>query len=404
MRHRKFLQGILLCILCFSLGYTIKELVVRDGEMITDNTDVLNKNIVYVESFPKQQNELDDTDRIQRAIDYAKDNGAEVVEFALKEYNTSSPLKVYSQIKLRGQHKTKTKIISQGNIPTIASEGYFKAGVGSNGIEIENIGIYPRGVTTKTHYAIEMVNTYNSVLRNCYINELEMTKTDVGGIRFSRDTSYTGNHFVNTVRESQLQNASIVMESTDSYIQQNEIWADKRSFAVHLVKSSQFITSNQIVGSSVKGGVWIEDTKDGYDVELIRITDNFFDGSYNDVDSGVGLNAKNMRNSRITGNDFWRLMDEGIKLTTSHNITMLGNVFSDNNRRNAGKDDILIDKCTSCIGVGNIFNRSNSHTNKGSAIRTLNSSADSNKFSTNSISPSSFYNHNELSNIDMETE
>ncbi|MEH7336623.1 right-handed parallel beta-helix repeat-containing protein [Neobacillus drentensis] len=399
LEQRFYLLSLFLCIIiCFFIIYIIKpQLLLNIGQGS-------NKKLVNVESFSKKWSEKDDTGRIQRAINYAKRNKSFVVIFDSKEYYISAPLKVYSHIKLLGQNKTKTKIISKGDIPAIASEGYFSPGVGSNNIEIENIGIYPREVTIKTKYDIELVNTYNSSVKNCYINDLAMSKSDVGGIRFSKDSKYNGNHFVNSVRECQLQNASVVMESTDSYIQSNEIWADTRSFGIHIIKSSQFITNNQIVGSNVNGGLWIEDTKDSYDVELIRITDNFFDGSYDNVDSGVGLYAKNLRLSNITGNNFWRLMDEGIKLTNSHSITIMANVFSDNNRRDAGKDDILLDSCSACVGVGNTFKRSLINQNKGSAIRTINSSENKNQFSANSIFSSSFYNPNSFSNLDIGSE
>lgn len=357
-------------------------------------------NVVYVEDFPRIGTETDDTGRIQRAIDYAKANAMKAVIFALKIYNTSAPLKVYGGIALIGQHRTETKIISQGDIPTIASEGYFTPGVGSGDILIANLGVYPRGVTSKTKYGIEFVNTYNCLIKNIYLNESVMTRNDVGGIRFSKDATYTGPHFVNAVRESQLQNASIVVESTDSYLTDNEIWADKRSFAVHLIKSSQFLRGNQFVGSAVKGSVWIEDTKDGYDVELIRITDNYFDGNNQGLDTGMGINGVKVRLSRILGNDFWMNKDEGIKLVGSHSNTITANQFENNNRRDAGKDDILLDNCAANTLTGNTFKRDVTHTSKGSPIRTINSPGDRNIITNNTVYYTSFYNACEFSNKD----
>lgn len=324
-----------------------------------------------------------------------------MVELASKEYNISSPLKLYNNITLKGQHKFNTKIISNGNIPTIVTEGFFKRGKEGKNITIENLGVYPRGVTKKDYYAIEMVNTYNSNIKNCYINELVMTKRDLGGIRFSKDSAYKGPHFVNNVQECQLQNASIVMESTDSYIQKNEIWADKRSFAIHLLKSSQFVTSNQIVGSNEKGALWIEDTKDNNTIDLLRIEGNYFDGSYDSVDSGMGINATNLQSSRIIGNDFWRLMDEGIKLTDSHSVNISSNNFSNNNRRDAEKSDILLTNCSACVTFGNTFTRDIEQQQKGSAIKSINS-LNANIFQSNVVYDSSFYKPNSFSNVDIE--
>lgn len=362
----------------------------------------LTGDAVYLEKdFPIIIPEIDDTPRIQRAIDYAKASGMLTVVFALKSYNTSSTLKLYGGVVLVGQHRKDTKIISQGDIPTIASEGYFTAGVGSGDIAILNLGVYPRGVTSKTKYAIEMVNTYNTTIKNCYINESIMATSDVGGIRFSKDSTYAGSHFVNAVRECQLQNASIVMESTDSYITENEIWADKRAFGVHLVKSSQFVRGNQIVGSALNGSIWISDTKDNFDIELIRITDNYFDGNNQGLDTGAGIIANKMKLSRITLNDFWLNKDEGIKLTSCHSNSIVGNQFENNNRRDAGKDDIYMDTCAANTITGNTFKRDIVHAVKGSPIRTVNSPVDKNIIIGNTVYFTSFYNSSSFSNKDV---
>lgn len=394
MKRKNYLIVSFFCFLFFYLGYIVQHTEVSNHSETPNHSEISNDNIVNVESFQRKNSDSDDTLRIQRAIDYAKANKINTVLLGSKTYKTSSPLVLYSDMKLTGENKAATIILSTGDIPTIVSEGYFSVGKGSSSIQIENISIHPIGEGKKTKYAIEMVNTYNSSIKNCYIVESERTKNDVGGIRFSKDSTYQGNHFVNAVRECQLRNASIVMESTDSYIQSNEIWGHTRGFAIHLVKSSQFVTTNQIVGSSVHGGIWMEDTKDGSELQLIRITDNFFDGSYDRVDSGAGITGNKIKLSRISSNDFWRQMDEGIKLLNSHSTTITGNVFSNNNRRNAGKDDILLDKCFACVVSENTFKRENMDTNKGSAIKSINLTENKNLFSNNAIYSTQYYNPN----------
>lgn len=361
------------------------------------------KQIAYVESFPKQGSETDDTARIQRAIDSIKTTGG-LVQFAGITYTISSPLKVYTNISIKGINREQTKIDTQGDIPAFASEGYFTTGVGNSDVRIENIGIFPSNVTTKTKYAIELVNTFNCFINNIKISGLTLTQTDVEGIRFSKDSTYTGNHFINSVERSQLSNASIVMQSTDGYIFKNEIWGHTRSFAIHIQKSEQFIISNQIVGSSVNGGLWVKDDIDNFDVELLKIEGNYFDGSYDTVDSGLGLNAVNMRTSNVIGNNFWRQMDEGIKFDTCHSNTISGNTFSDNNRRNASKDDIyFVNNCAANIVISNTHKQTVNQTNKGMAIHTVNSPADGNHIIGNIVYFISNFNTSVISANDTTT-
>ena len=64
-----------------------------------------------------------------------------------------------------------------------------------------------------------------------------------------------------------------------------------RKYALHLGKSSQQISNCQFVGGDEKGAVWVKDIDNGYNIEIIKITYCYFDGSYSDVKSGIGLYA-----------------------------------------------------------------------------------------------------------------
>jgi parallel beta-helix repeat protein len=189
------------------------------------------------------------------------------------------------------------------------------------------------------------------------------------------------------------------MESTDSYVADSEIWADKRSFAIHLVKSSQFIRGNQLVGSSVKGSLWVEDTKDNYDIELIRVVDNFFDGNNQGLDTGSGVYAVRMRNSRVNDNDFWWNKDEGIRMVGCRANSILGNQFENNNRRDAGKDDIYMENCALNSVIGNTYKRDMTHSSKGSPVKTVSSSG-RNLITGNTVDFSSYYSSSSFSSVD----
>lgn len=336
------------------------------------------------------------------ARDYAQEKGLGKIIIPQASYKLSEPFVVYSGMKVKGEHRSKSLIIPDEDFPAFTTEGYIDSSLGSSEIFIENLGINPVYATSKSAYDIEMINTFNSHIFNVLILGPDyLSRDDVSGIRFSKKSAYKGEHFVNSVLQSQLRHASIVMESTDSYMERNEVWAQLRSFAIHLVKSSQFLFKNQIVGSPVKGGLWIQDTLDDYDIEELTVMGNFFDGSYDDIDSGLGLNAYKLRSSSIVGNRFWRQMDGGLFMKNSHSNSITGNSFKDNNRRGNGSDDILLDSCAATTITSNTFKQEKTFSNKGSAVRTVNSPADKNIVTANTVYFISNYKDSSFSNKDI---
>jgi parallel beta-helix repeat protein len=300
----------------------------------------------------------DDSEYLQGLIDEKKKTGQNTLFLKPGEYDIYKPLVVPDFFKIAGLNKSSTKIISHGDIPSIVTKGFYNQKKGSNSIAIESITFLPKEVSKSTNYTIEMVNSYNSKIENITIAAPELNQDSVFGVNFSKRSKYKGHHFINRVENSQLSNASIRMESTDSYILSNEIWGHTRKFAIHLVNSSQFVNRNQIVGSSVNGGIYIEDNINHSSIELIRITDNYFDGSYDEVNSGSGIIANNVRNSRILGNDFWRQSEEGIKLKESKSIIINNNNFTENSRRTNNLPDVYIKNCSGCLIQANTYSRS----------------------------------------------
>jgi hypothetical protein len=82
---------------------------------IASNTTALATSAtvrVLAESFTKQASETDDTARLQRAIDKARDTNAKKVMLEGKTYNISSSINLYEHIILEGQGQEKTIISS----------------------------------------------------------------------------------------------------------------------------------------------------------------------------------------------------------------------------------------------------------------------------------------------------
>ena len=239
--------------------------------------------------------------------------------------------------------------------------------VGYSKIHIKNFEIWDSGLIARTKYHINLINPILCSVKNVKIYGLTLTQNDVAGIYLSRYGANVSS-FVNEILGCLLNQASIKTESTDSWITKNTIWAYSRGFGIHVVKPSQFINENQIVGSSINGAIYLKDTFDNFNLELIKITNNFFDGSYSTIDSGYGITGDKITQSIISNNDFWQQMDEGIKLTSSNTTKIIGNTFKDCNRRDLSRNDITFLNCEYMNIAENSFTRTVLHTNKGNAV------------------------------------
>jgi hypothetical protein len=305
-------------------------------------------------------------------------NGGVLDFVASANYHITSPISINYE-----------NIIVEGNGSTISVTSdieVFSINNSSN-TTVENFKIIDTTLTSRSKYHIHFHNCSKCLVQNVEIIGMTLTKTDVAGIWFSRATGLSS--FVNRVQFCLLNQASIVMESTDSWTNNNTVWAYSRSFGIHAVKPSQFIEQNQIIGSSINGGVWVEDTIDGFNVELIKIQNNYFDGSYDAIDSGIGIKAVKMVDSIVAVNDFWRQMDESIIMTDCSTVKILGNTFKNGNRRDASKDDIVINIGGYNIIDANTFTRQVVHTNKGKCIT---GTGQNNVVSNNTVYFSTYYN------------
>lgn len=159
-----------------------------------------------------------------------------------------------------------------------------------------------------------------------------------GGIYF--DEPAYGSNFVNTVRECLINMGQIVVTGTDNYIVDNVVWASTieispPTYAIKTLGNSQHIHGNQIVGGSL-GEIYVS-CKSG--ACLIDICENYFDGSYDSVNSGVGLVVENALNTMIISNNkFYNNYKNPITLNNCNGFSITENVFINGNR---GKTDAI---------------------------------------------------------------
>ncbi|MES5957505.1 glycosyl hydrolase family 28-related protein, partial [Bacillus fungorum] len=94
--------------------FTVKERIDKGFQNQAEQIGVLLNSIVYVETFSRIAPEVDDTKRIQRAVDSIKDGGGLVV-FDAKTYTISNSIKFYSYVNILGRGRVATKIRNTGS-------------------------------------------------------------------------------------------------------------------------------------------------------------------------------------------------------------------------------------------------------------------------------------------------
>ena len=349
---------------------TLLNQTITDFTTRLDNFDSQLAHIaIDVKSFgAKGDGITDDTQAIQDAINSLENGG--VVLIPSGNYYITNSIVIPSNTVIKGNGKSSVLLLND-DISCFITEGVNNKSIGSSEIIIEDIYIKDKWDTpSKTKYTIELANTYNSTLQNITIDGEVGNPSDLCGIYLSKKNEYNGNCFVNRVDNCQLRNSSIKIESSDSYINQCEIWGYCRSYAIHIVKSSVHVTNNQIVGSNINGGVYIHDDIDNFNVELIKVIGNYFDGSYTDINSGIGLIGYNLRLSVISNNQFWKQNKGGIVLNNGYGNVVNSNNFQDCNQDDNFYNDIDIISSTKNILTDNTFSRQNTQTNKGKNINT----------------------------------
>lgn len=94
-------------------------------------------------------------------------------------------------------------------------------------------------------------------------------------------------------------------------------------------------------------------------VNLLKIEGNYFDGSYDKLDTNYGIYAtKQSGKNIITGNSFWHLKKEAIHIEGLFDSTIANNNFDDNDIYGRGLPDIYLGVSSySNVIIGNTFNR-----------------------------------------------
>lgn len=316
--------------------------IIDNGEFIQINDNIVAQLIseeINVKLFGAYGNNInDDTTSFNNAINYAFKTNNYNVFVPSGNYLINGTIILKNEIKLIGENKYNSKIIQGINnidSPLITTDITNNSQL--QNISIDNISIISSG--ERRNYTILIYNTNSFNFINSRLIKQDNTLSNFHGLYVTKTQNFEGTIFITKISNSRFSKSFIKLNSTDGYIVNNEIWGDECECAIWLENASNnLIDGNQIVGGNIYGNIYIENTNDG-----LRITNNYFDGSYNDLNTQYGIYVNHLLyHSVISNNTFWKLKNGGIKCENINNTLITNNVFEETDYYNNGSPEIEI--------------------------------------------------------------
>ena len=295
--------------------------------------ELVKGNIVNIKQLgAKGDDSTDDSTVFQNALNKVEQiyvpNGNYIIENVI----------LNDKNKIIGENKF-LSIIKQKE--TSLNNPIFKSNYSGNtqlsDITLENLTIQSSG--ERTSYPVQLLNCQCIVIDNCHIKREGTSTSNYHGVLIDKNTGFTGNNFLTKIKNSRFSQAKIKINSTDSYIINNEIWGNNLDCALEIVNiSNTNISQNEFIGGKVYGAIYITSSNEG-----LKIVNNYFDGSYNDIDTKYGIYGNELlKHSTISNNVFWRQKSGAIYLKGSELNVINGNTFEENDYYNTGASDIEI--------------------------------------------------------------
>lgn len=371
----------------------------ENSNKIEQNKNEINKK-VNIETFENKVDEissqLDTIASVPLGVNIAKEintlinNNIKSIKIPKGEHYVSETIKLSSGVQLIGDKGSILYTDKNISIITTKDENVNYDDIFLYGL---NISQNYDGITSYPVIALKNANMCRVERTQCYISNTNVESEPA--LRVYSTLTNISNHggiYSILIDKCDFRNSSVDINITDSYITNTNIWGVNRKYALHIGKSSQQINNCQFVGGDDKGAVWIEDLDNSYNIEIIKICNCYFDGSYEDVKSGIGLNAKQMRYSNVSNCSFWYQKKDGMVLDGCFGNTFVGLTFEGNGRDNLtqntlnnrnGYADIKIKNATYDNIFSNIiFVAEGNYYIKNKAIHGINTSTFENHFNT----------------------
>lgn len=293
----------------------------------------------------------DDSDAFQAAIDATQSVLSNTNKVFIPQGTMLLKKTVYYRpdIIIEGVSRVRSKIV---NYDTAGNEFLLDAPLITSAEEettvaIENLTLRNLCIETsgeRSNYPIDIVNTISPYVQNCFIREKTGSTSSLSskhGLIIQRKNGYEGNMFLAKIEHSRFSRAVCHIGATDSYLLDNEFWGNEREQAVVIKDvSNSVIQGNQIVGGETYGGIRVT----GSIASGLKITKNYFDGSYSTLNTmwGIYSDALRFTSSAIEGNNFWRQKAGGLAIQSLDSSLIVDNNFEENDYYGTGYADIVI--------------------------------------------------------------
>lgn len=241
-----------------------------------------------------------------------------------------------------------------GDAPVFARRGYDSATPSAmNNIRINDMRIDDKCASRSVNWSLDMSDAHSSGIEAVHVACVAgADESDNYGVYLGRKNLPTSSAtFVCHVRRSRLEKAKCYINTTDSYVESNEIWGNGRDLSLILAGGGHNVTGNQIVPGRT-AGIKVN----GNTNSIIKIIGTYFDGSYSEIYTGTGILAQTLNNSVISGCTFWHLNGQGVRIDIAVGTRVTDNIFEDCNT--ADLDGFYADVN---IGNGTSVNINNTH-------------------------------------------
>jgi len=295
-------------------------------------------------------------------------------------YLWTAPVKMRDRVKIKGDGDA-TKILVNTDIEVFTSDSttlstyIFMA-------QFEDFWIQKTVTGATTKYDIHLYNPIFCRFKRVHVqsghDDTNYSSTNVGGIFLEKPTGSASPAYCNTLVNCWIQNNSVYFANiTDSTIRGGYIWGHTRQFAVRIQGTNagniDIADVSGIISSKYNGGIWL----DGAGINQIRVKNVDHDGNPS-LDTGSFIYApQSIIGLVVSGCSIWGCDKNGIDVVDPVGMAITGNNFWRGNAADAGYDDVRITGATFSPRGNNVSGNThlidNARTNKGYAIREVNS-------------------------------
>lgn len=227
-------------------------------------------------------------------------------------------------------------IFNGGDIPIIARANWQDINrAGYPSMALKDMLIIDNAESRTNSWSIDLTNGDSSGIDNIMLSAaVGENPSDLYGVALGAayGSSLPTPSFVCFARNCRLSRAKLLINTSDSYIESNELWGNNRDIALQLGAGGTSVNNNQIVPGST-AGIYLK-SQLGHMLDVLRIENNYFDGSYPEYWTGTGIlqapsENSGLLNSIVSGNTFWHLNSSGINVNNLFSSRIVDNQFTD---------------------------------------------------------------------------